>query len=86
MAKKISSPAGPKRGQITWELCEPGWWDAMHGSIYAGWSVAQQCQVGWLDGQVQQYDPGWYCFDDALDQMIGPFPTPTGAKRSRPLS
>ena len=28
---------------------------------------------------------GWYVFNDAIHKMIGPFKTPTAAKRSYPL-
>jgi hypothetical protein len=33
----------------------------------------------------RQYDCGWYVFNDAIGKMIGPFKTPTAAKRFCPL-
>jgi hypothetical protein len=33
----------------------------------------------------RQYDCGWYAFNDAIGKIIGPFKTPTAAKRSCPL-
>jgi hypothetical protein len=57
----------------------------MKGTHYAGWSVAKQCRVRWVRKRPQQYDCGWYVFNDAANQMIGPFKTPTAAKRSCPL-
>jgi hypothetical protein len=44
-----------------------------------------QCRVRWVKKSPQQYDCGWYCFNDAISKMIGPFKTPTAAKRSCPL-
>jgi hypothetical protein len=52
---------------------------------YAGWSVAWQCRVRWVRECPQQYDCGWYVFNDATNQMIGPFKTPSAAKHSCPL-
>ncbi len=74
-----------KPSRILWKRCNAGWWDAMRGPRYAGWSVAQQCRVRWVEQSPQQYDRGWYVFNDAKNKMIGPFKTPTAAKRSCPL-
>jgi hypothetical protein len=74
-----------KRGRIVWQRFGPGWWDAERSNQYAGWSVARQCRVRWVGETPEQYDCGWYVFNDATNQMIGPFKTPTGAKRSCPL-
>jgi hypothetical protein len=57
----------------------------MKGTRYAGWSVACQCRVRWTRECLQQWDCGWYVFNDVIDKMIGPFNTPTAAKRSCPL-
>ncbi|MGO8929310.1 MAG: hypothetical protein ACLQU3_20785 [Limisphaerales bacterium] len=56
----------------------------MKGTHYAGWSVARQCRVRWVRKRPQQYDFGWYVFNDATNQMIGPFKTPSAAKHSCP--
>ena len=72
-------------GRLIRIRCCAGWWDAMKGKHYAGWSVARQCRVRWVRKRPQQYDCGWYVFNDAIDKMIGPFKTPTAAKRSCPL-
>ena len=61
---------------LRWILCEAGWWDAMQGKEYAGWSVARQCRVRWVKRQPQSYNCGWYVFNDAIDKRIGPFKTP----------
>ena len=74
-----------KLGRIVWARCCPGWWDALRGNQYAGWSVARQCRVRWVRKRPQQYDCGWYVFNDAINQMIGPFKTPSAAKHSCPL-
>jgi len=74
-----------KKDHIVWKRCNAGWWDAMCADHYAGWSVARQCRVRFVRNGPQQYDCGWYVFNDATNQMIGPFKTPTGAKRSCPL-
>jgi hypothetical protein len=74
-----------KPGHIIWKRCCAGWWDAMRCGQYAGWSVAKQCRVRWVRKRPQQYDCGWYAFNDARNQMIGPFTTPSAAKHSCPL-
>ena len=61
---------------IVWKRCEPGWWDAMSGNTYAGWSVARQCRVRRTKGRRRQCERGWYVFNDAINKMIGPFKTP----------
>ena len=70
---------------IVWKLCERGWWDAMSGNTYAGWSVARQCHVRWIKRWPHQYQRGWYVFNDAISKMIGPFKTPEIAMRACPL-
>jgi hypothetical protein len=70
---------------LTWIRCNAGWWDAMRGNRYAGWSVAQQCRVRWVKNCPDQYACDWFAFNDATNQMIGPFRTPEAAKRSCPL-
>ena len=72
-------------GRIVWKLCERGWWDAMRGTKYAGWSVARQCRVRWIRKRPHQYQRGWYVFNDAISKMIGPFRTPETAMRACPL-
>ena len=74
-----------KAVRIVWKRCNAGWWDALVGKRYTGWSVAQQCRVRWVKNRPQQYACGWYVFNDAINRMIGPFKTPTAAKRSCPL-
>jgi hypothetical protein len=71
--------------RIVWKPCGPGWWDALSGNTYAGWSVARQCRVRWIKRRPQQYQCGWYVFNDAISKMIGPFRTPEAAKRGCPL-
>jgi hypothetical protein len=71
--------------RITWKRCCRSWWDAMRGNRYAGWSVAQQCRVRWVRNSPEQYDCGWYVFNDAINEMIGPFTKPEAARRSCPL-
>lgn len=71
--------------RIVWKLCGPGWWDAVSGNSYAGWSVARQCRVRWIKRRPQQYQCGWYVFNDAIGKMIGPFRTPEAAQRACPL-
>jgi len=71
---------------IRWKRCEPGWWDAMSGNTYAGWSVARQCRVRRIKRQPQKYRCGWYVFNDAINKMIGPFKTPETAMRACPLT
>ncbi|TAK97417.1 MAG: hypothetical protein EPO07_13245 [Verrucomicrobia bacterium] len=75
-----------KVSRIVWKRCEPGWWDAMSGNAYAGWSVARQCRVRRIKRRRQQYRCGWYVFNDAISKMIGPFRTPETAMRACPLS
>ena len=69
-------PLGRMKTRITWRLCEPGWWDAERKGRYAGWSVARQ---------ITKKGRGWYCFNDAINKMIGPFKTSIGAKRACPV-
>ena len=71
--------------RIVWRRCNAGWWDAERGNEYTGWSVARQCRVRVVRHLIQQYDCGWYVFNDERNQMIGPFKTPITAKRSCPL-
>jgi hypothetical protein len=72
--------------RINWKLFEPGWWDAFRSNNYTGWSVARQCRVRWIQEEPQQYRRGWYAFNDAINEMIGPFKTPGAAKRACPLA
>jgi hypothetical protein len=72
--------------QIVWKRCSEGWWDAMRARHYAGWSVARQCRVRFVRNRPQQYDHGWYVFNDEIDQMIGPFNTSRAAKHACPLA
>ena len=48
-------------------------------------SGARQCRVRVVRDCIQQYDCGWYVFNDQRNQMIGPFKTAITAKRSCPL-
>ena len=82
---KTGATDGSKRIRLVWKRCNAGWWDAVLDNCYAGWSVAQQCRVRWVKNRPQQYDCGWYVFNDAIDKMIGPSKKPTTAKRSCPL-
>ena len=77
--------------QIVWKLCspkgcDPGWWDAECGGHYALWSIARQCRVRAVGHRIQQYDCGWYVFNDETAQMIGPFDTPAAAKEACPIA
>jgi hypothetical protein len=71
--------------QIVWKRCNAGWWDAERDNHYTGWSVARQCRVRVVGNRPEQYDCGWYVFNDETAQMIGPFDTPAAAKESCPL-
>ena len=72
--------------RIIWKRCEPGWWDAMSGNTYAGWSVARQCRVRRINRRRKQCERGWYVFNDTISKMIGPFKTPETAMRACPLT
>jgi hypothetical protein len=74
-----------KLGRIVWNRYCAGWWDAMQVNKYGGWSVARQGRVRWVRKRPQQYDCGWYVFNDATNRMIGPFKTRSAAKHSYPL-